>query len=77
MRETSNFIGGAFGTGTGPEQDVINPATGEVIWTYRADEESSVAAALAAALERIDEAPSMREIVALAGAAAPVGARPT
>ncbi|HHU08942.1 MAG TPA: aldehyde dehydrogenase family protein, partial [Intrasporangiaceae bacterium] len=51
MRETSNFIGGAFGTGTGPEQDVINPATGEVIWTYRADEESSVAAALAAATD--------------------------
>ncbi|HHU10485.1 MAG TPA: gamma-aminobutyraldehyde dehydrogenase [Intrasporangiaceae bacterium] len=49
MRETSNYIGGSFGTGTGPEQTVINPATGETIWTYRADEERSVAAALAAA----------------------------
>ena len=49
MRETSNFIGGTFGTGSGPEQTVINPATGETVWTYQADEESSVAAALAAA----------------------------
>ncbi|MFN2345598.1 MAG: aldehyde dehydrogenase family protein, partial [Dermatophilaceae bacterium] len=46
---TSNVIGGARGTGQGPEQSVIDPATGETIWTYRADDESTVAAAIAAA----------------------------
>ena len=45
----SNYIGGSHGSGQGPEQTVIDPATGETIWTYRADEESSVAAAIAAA----------------------------
>ena len=49
--ETSNYIGGTHGTGQGPEQTVVNPATGETIWTYRADDESSVAAAIAAAKE--------------------------
>lgn len=53
MRETSNYIGGTFGTGSGPEQTVINPATGETVWTYRADEESSVDAALAAAAKAL------------------------
>lgn len=55
MRETSNYIGGTFGTGSGPEQMVINPATGETVWTYRADDESSVDAALAAAAKAFPE----------------------
>ncbi|MDO5503323.1 MAG: gamma-aminobutyraldehyde dehydrogenase [Actinomycetia bacterium] len=46
---TSNYIGGKHGSGSGPEQAVINPATGETIWTYQADDESSVDAAIAAA----------------------------
>lgn len=49
MSESSNYIGGVFGTGHGPEQTVINPATGETIRAYRADDESTVAAAIAAA----------------------------
>lgn len=49
MSEWSNYIGGVFGTGQGPEQTVIDPATGQTIRTYRADDESSVAAAIAAA----------------------------
>ncbi|MEI2820180.1 MAG: aldehyde dehydrogenase family protein [Marmoricola sp.] len=45
----SNYIGGQPGVGTGPEQTVINPATGETIWTYLADEPAAVEAALDAA----------------------------
>ena len=45
----SNHIGGTAGTGSGPEQTVVDPATGEPVWTYRADDESGVAAAVAAA----------------------------
>ena len=48
-RQTSNYIGGVHGTGQGPEQRVIDPATGATLWTYRADDESGVAAAIAAA----------------------------
>ncbi|MGA8046794.1 MAG: gamma-aminobutyraldehyde dehydrogenase [Dermatophilaceae bacterium] len=47
--ETSNYIGGVHGTGPGPEQTVIDPSTGQPIWTYRADDESTVAAAISAA----------------------------
>ena len=47
--ETSNYIGGKHGTGTGPDQTVVDPSTGEPIWTYRADDESTVAAAISAA----------------------------
>jgi len=47
--ETSNYIGGTHGTGTGPEQTVIDPSTGRPVWTYRADDESTVAAAISAA----------------------------
>ena len=46
---TSNMIGGVAGTGTGPEQSVIDPSTGEVIWRYAADEPATVDAAVAAA----------------------------
>ena len=49
MSESSNYIGGVFGRGQGPEQRVIDPATGETVRTYQADDESSVAAAIAAA----------------------------
>jgi betaine-aldehyde dehydrogenase len=48
-RKTSNVIGGRAGVGTGPEQQVIDPATGETIWTYRADDATQVSAALDAA----------------------------
>lgn len=51
----SNHIGGTGGTGHGPEQRVIDPATGEPVWTYRADDESSVAAAVAAARAALPE----------------------
>jgi betaine-aldehyde dehydrogenase len=44
--DTSNFIGGKPGRGAGVEQEVIDPSTGEVIWTYRSDDEASVDAAL-------------------------------
>lgn len=49
QRDTSNFIGGTPGAGTGPEQSVIDPATGTVIWRYRSDDRASVEAALDAA----------------------------
>ena len=47
--ETSNYIGGKPGTGNGQEQAVIDPSTGEVIWTYRSDDPTSITAALDAA----------------------------
>ena len=47
--DTSNYIGGTHGSGTGPEQTVIDPSTGQTVWTYRADDESTVAAAISAA----------------------------
>jgi betaine-aldehyde dehydrogenase len=53
--QTSNVIGGTRSNGRGPEQTVIDPATGEAIWTYRADDESSVAAAVAAARDALPE----------------------
>ena len=43
-RATSNYIGGRAGTGNGPEQQVIDPSTGEVIWTYSSDTADSVSA---------------------------------
>jgi betaine-aldehyde dehydrogenase len=46
---TSNYIDGSAGTGTGAEQRVVDPSTGDVIWTYRSDEPVSVAAAVDAA----------------------------
>jgi betaine-aldehyde dehydrogenase len=49
QRTSSNLIGGVAGTGTGPEQSVIDPSTGRVIWRYAADEAASVDAAVAAA----------------------------
>jgi betaine-aldehyde dehydrogenase len=48
-RHTSNYIGGKAGIGSGPEQQVIDPSTGRVIWSYRADDEAAVAAAVEAA----------------------------
>jgi betaine-aldehyde dehydrogenase len=46
---TSNYIGGVAGGGSGAEQSVIDPSTGRVVWTYRADDATSVSAAIAAA----------------------------
>jgi betaine-aldehyde dehydrogenase len=46
---TSNYIGGKAGVGQGSELPVIDPSTGTVIWTYRSDDEASVAAAVNAA----------------------------
>ncbi len=47
--ECSNFVGGSAGLGEGPEQEVIDPSTGETIWSYRADTPEQVEAALDAA----------------------------
>ncbi|HST81653.1 MAG TPA: gamma-aminobutyraldehyde dehydrogenase [Kineosporiaceae bacterium] len=47
--EHSNYIDGKSGTGKGPEQAVIDPSSGEVIWTYRSDDDSSITVALDAA----------------------------
>lgn len=48
-RDTSNYIGGKAGAGDGPELPVIDPSTGEVIWTYRSDTAATVAEAVEAA----------------------------
>jgi betaine-aldehyde dehydrogenase len=48
-QKTSNHIGGTPGAGDGAELDVIDPSTGEVIWSYRSDTEASVDAAIRAA----------------------------
>ncbi len=49
LPQPSNFIGGAFVPGSGPERDVIYPATGEVLaqirWSTPADVDAAVAAA--------------------------------
>ncbi len=47
--DTSNVIGGRPGRGTGESVTVVDPACGENIWTYSADEPDTVAAALDAA----------------------------
>lgn len=48
-RTTSHLVGGVAGSGTGPEQSVIDPSTGKVIWRYHADEPATVDAAVSAA----------------------------
>lgn len=48
-RAVSNTIGGVSGRGSGPDQQVIDPSTGAVIWTYRADTAETVDAAVEAA----------------------------
>jgi betaine-aldehyde dehydrogenase len=47
--QASNYIGGTPGAGDGPELPVIDPSTGEVVWTYHADTPDTVDAALDAA----------------------------
>ncbi len=47
--DVSNYIGGRGGHGDGPSQEVIDPSTGAVIWSYRADGPRQVEAALDAA----------------------------
>jgi betaine-aldehyde dehydrogenase len=48
-RDTSHLIGGHPGSGTGPQQRVIDPSTGETLLSYRSDTEAEVTAALDAA----------------------------
>ncbi len=47
--QTSNVVGGKAGRGDGSEQSVVDPSTGQVIWTYRGDGAATVAAAVEAA----------------------------
>lgn len=47
--EASNVVGGHEGRGSGPAQEVVDPSTGEVIWSYPADTPEEVEAALEAA----------------------------
>jgi betaine-aldehyde dehydrogenase len=47
--EGSHYVDGAFGSDTGPEQQVVDPSTGEVLWTYRADTPATVERAIDAA----------------------------
>ena len=49
--QTSNYIAGRAGSGTGAEQSVIDPSTGKVIWTYRADDANTVGSAVRAAAQ--------------------------
>lgn len=53
--QTSNYIGGKPGVGTGPELPVIDPSTNEVLWVYRADTPDSVDAAVDAAARAFPE----------------------
>ncbi|WP_408899730.1 gamma-aminobutyraldehyde dehydrogenase (plasmid) [Nocardioides sp. R1-1] len=45
----THFIGGAFGCGGGEVHDVIDPSTGETIWSFTADTKDDVDAAISAA----------------------------
>jgi betaine-aldehyde dehydrogenase len=47
--QTSNYVGGTPGAGTGPELPVVDPSTGEVVWTYHADTPETVDTAVDAA----------------------------
>lgn len=49
LPETSNFIDGAAGAGSGAPLDVVNPANGDTIWTYTTDTPDDVERALTAA----------------------------
>ncbi len=53
--QASNYIGGMFGTGNGPESPVIDPSTGATIWTYHADTPDTVDAAIDAAKRAFPE----------------------
>ncbi|TCC36364.1 gamma-aminobutyraldehyde dehydrogenase [Kribbella speibonae] len=48
---SSSYIAGELGVGGGSELPVVDPSTGAVIWTYRADGSASVAAAIEAAAD--------------------------
>jgi betaine-aldehyde dehydrogenase len=45
----AHYVDGAFGSDDGPEQQVVDPATGEVLWTYPADTPATVERAIDAA----------------------------
>ena len=47
--QTSNYIAGKAGTGAGGDRTVVDPSTGKPIWTFRADNEATVATAVDAA----------------------------
>ncbi len=53
--QASNYIGGTFGTGNGPESPVIDPSTGATIWSYYADTPDTVNAAIDAAARAFPE----------------------
>lgn len=52
--QTKLFINGAFTTGGGVSEDILNPATGEVIATVHEASSEQVAAAVAAAEAAFD-----------------------
>jgi betaine-aldehyde dehydrogenase len=45
----SSVVGGSRASGDGPEVEVVDPSTGETVWTYRSDTPATVAAAVDAA----------------------------
>ncbi|MGP4030073.1 gamma-aminobutyraldehyde dehydrogenase [Actinomadura sp. 3N407] len=53
--KTSNYIDGVRRAGSGPEVPVVDPSTGDVIWTYRADTPDTVDSAIGAAARAFPE----------------------
>jgi betaine-aldehyde dehydrogenase len=53
--DTSNYIGGKAGAGQGQTLPVIDPSTGQEIWTYRSDTDPTVEAAIDAATDAFPE----------------------
>jgi betaine-aldehyde dehydrogenase len=49
LPDGTHFINGEFGQGSGPDEKVIDPSTGEVLWSFAADSPADVEAAVSAA----------------------------
>jgi betaine-aldehyde dehydrogenase len=47
--EGAHYVDGAFGSDDGPRQDVVDPSTGDVLWSFAADTPSTVDRAIDAA----------------------------
>jgi betaine-aldehyde dehydrogenase len=47
--EGAHYVDGAFGSDDGPRQDVLDPSTGDVLWSFAADTPSTVDRAIDAA----------------------------
>ena len=47
--EGAHFVDGTYGSDDGPQQDVLDPSTGEVLWRYPADTPATVERAIGAA----------------------------